>query len=114
MTVVVLLVILAVIAFLLVRSIQDARRHAAQPDSDSGSERTPPTRRTAARPRPRRGAKPALEGQALATHVTKLREAVDGGLISVDEAVESIVRQTDGALGEDAARRLLQGEDSAA
>jgi hypothetical protein len=40
-----------------------------------------------------------------------LRRAVESGLIGRDEAVASIVRQTGGRLGDDAAERMLDGAE---
>jgi hypothetical protein len=107
---VVLLIVLAAIAFLLYKSVQDARERAG----DVGGEPRPPRpepRRPAPRPRPRpraRQRKPQIDEEALAEHVAKLRDAIQTDLISLDEAVASVIRQTDGALSEDAARKLLQ------
>lgn len=115
MPVVVLLIVLAVIVFLLVKSLQDAKR---QQESGGGSaaSRARPARPSAPRPQRQRARRrqPALNSEALAAHVAKLRQAVETELISVDEAVDSIVRQTDGAVGPEAARKLLQQEDDAA
>lgn len=115
MQLVVLLIVLGVIAFLLYKSVQDARERAAGQQSEPRTQA--PTRRATPRPRPARKSKPAppqpkLDEESLAAHVAKLREAVDADLISVDEAVASIVRQTDGAVGEEAARRLLAGDSA--
>ncbi len=104
----VLLVVLVVIGFLLYQSVQDARRRA---DGGDPVPRERPTPRRAA-PKPREKAKPKprkvkVDEEALGLHVAKLRDAIEHDLISMDEAVASVVRQTDGAVGEDAARKLL-------
>lgn len=114
MSVVVLLIVLGVIVFLLAKSMQDAKRQQQASGPRPPGEQSKP-RATVPRPRARsRRRRPALDEEALAAHVVKLRQAVDTGLISIDEAVDSIVRQTDGALGSDAARKLLASEDDAA
>lgn len=114
MPVVVLLIVLVVIGFLLYKSVQDARKHpgttAATPHE---SQRQRPRPRARPRTKPRQP-KPKIDEAALNAHVLKLREAVDGGFISIDEAIGSIVRHTDGALGKDAARKLLETTDDAA
>lgn len=109
---VVLLIVLGVIAFLLYKSVQDAR---ARADGGTGHQTTTQTRRPSPKPRPRpraRPRKPKVDEEALGEHVAKLRQAVDTDLISLDEAVASVVRQTDGALSEDAARKLLSERPS--
>lgn len=105
MAYIVLLVVVAVIAFLLYQSVQDARRRA---EGGEAPARPTPARRPAPKARPKpRPRKAKVDEEALAEHVAKLRDAVAKDLISIDEAVESVVRQTDGALGPDAARKLL-------
>ncbi len=105
---VVLLIVLGVIAFLLYKSVQDARERAEGGPAPRPAR--PESRRPTPKPRPRpkaRPRKPKIDEAALSEHVAKLRDAVDTGLISMDEAVASVIRQTDGALSEDAARKLL-------
>lgn len=113
MPIVVLLIVLAVIAFLLYKSVQDARQQAGGAAGSTSAR--PPSSQPPSRPRARRqrSAKPKVDEEALAAHVAKLRSAVDEGLISMDEAIASVVRQTDGAVGEDAARKLLKQDDAA-
>ena len=112
MAVVVLLIVLAVIVFLLYQSVQDARRRAEGSETPSDPARparptAPPVRsRPAARTRPR---KVKIDEGALAEHVAKLRDAIAGDLITVDEAVDSVLRQTEGALSPEVARRMLNG-----
>lgn len=104
---VVLLIVLGVIAFLLYKSVQDAR---ARAEGGPVARPAPEPRRPMPKPRPRpkaRQRKPKIDEAALAEHVAKLRQAVDTDLISMEEAVASVIRQTDGALSEDAARKLL-------
>lgn len=120
MPVVVLLIVLAVIVLLLYKSVQDARQQqdsgGGQPSSRTGEASGRPDRAGGGRPRPRpraRRAKPKVDEAALTAHVVKLREAVGSGFIDIDEAVASVIRQTDGALGEDAARKLLEQDDAA-
>jgi hypothetical protein len=113
MAVVVLLIVLAVIAFLLYQSVQDARRRAEAGGAPARPEprRAPPKPKPRPKPRPR---KVKVDEKALAEHVAKLRDAIANDLISTEEAVASIVRQTDGAIGEEAARKLLAQGPSAA
>ncbi|MGI8876593.1 MAG: hypothetical protein ACR2KP_20175 [Egibacteraceae bacterium] len=122
MAYVVLVIVLGLVAFLLYKAVQDARRQAegggASPTSPPRAAPRPPReRRTpppkparAPRPakRPRRGHKPVVDSEALDEHVRKLRSAITDGLISLDEGVASIVRHTDGAMEDDDARRLLR------
>jgi hypothetical protein len=112
MPVVVLLIVLVVIALLLYKSVNDARQQggAAPRSATPASTGHQAPRSRSRRPRASRR---KVDEAALAAHVEKLREAVHGGLISVEEAIGSIVRQTDGALGEDAARKLLERDDAA-
>ena len=120
MPVVVLLIVVAVIVFLLYKSEQDARQQheqgGARPSEGATAfpalPKTPSPRAKQARPSKRR-AKPKVDEEALAAHVVKLRDAISKGLIDIDEAVASVMRQTDGALGHDAARKLLEQEDAA-
>jgi hypothetical protein len=103
----VLLIVLVVIAYLLYQSVQDARRRAA------GGGAPPPRESTSRRaaPKPRREPRPPktkVDQEALSAHVEKLRDAIANDLISMDEAVASVVRQTDGAVSTDAARKLLR------
>lgn len=112
----ILLIVLAAIVFLLYKSVQDARRREGHQPA-SGARPAPATpRRQPAKPRARpraRKPKPVVDEEALAAHVAKLREAVAADLISIDEAIASIIRQTDGALSDDAARKLLEQDDAA-
>jgi hypothetical protein len=108
MPVIVLILVVAVIAFLLYQSVQDAKRRAEggeAPEPRAARRPQPKPRPAKPKPRPR---KVKVDEQALAEHVAKLRDAIEHDLISIDEAVASVVRQTDGAVGEDAARKLLQ------
>jgi flagellar biosynthesis/type III secretory pathway M-ring protein FliF/YscJ len=105
----VLLVVLLVIGFLLYQSVQDARRR-ADGGADPAPQERPKARRAAPKPREKPKPKPRkvkVDEEALEAHVEKLRSAIANDLISMDEAVASVVRQTDGAVGEDAARKLL-------
>lgn len=113
MPMIVLLIVLAVIAFLLYQSVQDARRRAEGGGHTPGPRPSP--RRASPKPRPRaRPRKAKVDEEALGEHVAKLREAIANDLISMDEAVASVVRQTDGAIEDDAARKLLTQGPSAA
>jgi hypothetical protein len=113
MHVVVLLIVLAVIAFLLYKSVQDAKERAAGDGVSPPRAPRPEPRRPAARPRPRKPPrKPQIDEEALAEHVAKLQEAIRTDLISLDEAVASVIRQTEGALSEEAARKLLRETSS--
>jgi hypothetical protein len=111
MSALVLTLVLAIVVFLLVKSVLDAQRAKTREQRPVAATRSAPPR-PRARHRPRKAARPVDE-RALADHVLKLREAVDEGLISVDEAVASVVRHTEGQLSDEAARRLLR-EDGAA
>ena len=55
----------------------------------------------------------AIDSEGLAEHVRGLRDAVDAGLIGREEAVGSIIRQSGGGIGNEAAARLLDGDDEA-
>jgi hypothetical protein len=112
MPVVVLLIVLAVIVFLLAKSLQDAKRQHDGAAPTSATRGPAPTTPRPARQRARRR-RPALDEEALEAHVGKLRDAVATGLISAEEAVDSIVRQTDGIVGQEAARKLLHQDDAA-
>lgn len=120
MPAVVLLIILLLVAFLLLKSFQDAKTRAAESDAgeDKESGSSHPSR--ARRRLPRRSREdpapsaPPIDQEALAAHVTKLREAITKGLISNDEAAASVVRYTEGGLSDDAARKLLDTDDEAA
>lgn len=107
----ILLVVLAIIIVVLVKSIVDAQRARSGSPSPASASRPEPRRprRERRRERPNlRQVKPAIDSEALAAHVTKLKAAVGSDLISTDEAVASIIRQTDGAVSEQAARKMLQ------
>lgn len=107
MPAVILLVILLVVAVLVVKTLRDARRPAPRSEAPSPA---PPRPRP--RPRPARS-QPQVDEAALAEHVRKLRDAVGQGLVSMDDAVASICRATDGALSEEAARELLRRQGAA-
>lgn len=112
MPVVVLFIVLAVIVFLLAKSLQDAKRQQGGGTVPNPLRVPNPAATKPPRQRARRR-QPALDEETLAAHVSKLKEAVTTGLVSVDDAVDSIVRQTDGVIGPDAARKLLQHDDAA-
>jgi hypothetical protein len=119
----ILLLVLLVVAFLLVKSVLDAQQRARGGNGGAadrpgrarrwttGASSPVPSApsRPRARPRTRKPLKPVDEAK-LTEHVAKLREAVEQDLISLDEAVASVVRHTDGQLSDEAARRLLQPE----
>lgn len=126
MPAVILLLILVVITVLLVKAIIDARQQFPGPVRRRPNQRRrrlptprrpplPNERRRPApnerrRPRPGKAAPlpdPALDEAGLDEHVEKLRSAVRGGLVSVDDAVASIRRQTGGRVSDHAARELL-------
>lgn len=103
-----LFIVIVVVVLLLLKSVHDAQQGKA-----GGGQPTPqPDPKPRPRARPRRKPKP-IDETKLADHVAKLREAVDGGLITTEEAVASIVRFTEGTLSEDAARQLLRHRDAA-
>lgn len=106
----ILLTIIIVVVVLVAKSIRDAQQGQVEPPSPRGSRaaRTP----TRSQPRPRRPHKP-IDEEALAQHVSKLREAIGAGLVTTDEAVASVCRFTDGVLSEDAARELLRHQGAA-
>lgn len=109
---IILLIIVLVLVFLLVKSLQDARARAAASSSQTSSKR--PRRTRASREgRSRQPAAKPIDQDALAAHVAKLREAVASDLISFDEAAASVVRHTDGALSEEAARKMLETDEAA-
>lgn len=121
MPVALLLVIVVLITFLVLKSLQDAKGRSSDPDQSA--EGTSPAAGRASRLR-RRGpgqgpsapqpSAPTIDQDALAAHVAKLRAAVAADLISDEEAVASVLRQTKGGLSEEAARRLLDTDDQAA
>lgn len=105
----IVLTILIVVVVLVAKSIHDARK---------GSEASPRPKPSRAPRPPRAQARPArptkpVDQAALAEHVTKLREAIAGGLVTTEEAVASICRFTEGALSEEAARELLRRQGAA-
>ncbi|MBW3602196.1 MAG: hypothetical protein KY434_05795 [Actinobacteria bacterium] len=61
--------------------------------------------RSLPRPRPRRHQR--LPDAEVDAHVRALKHAVDGGVVTMDEAVSSLVRKC--GLGESEARRRLRG-----
>lgn len=107
----ILLTIIIVVVVLVAKSIHDARQGAGS-EPVASAEPRPLRPRPQPRARSRRGAKPVDE-QALAEHVTKLRDAIGEGLITTDDAVASICRFTDGVLSEEAARELLRRQGAA-
>ncbi len=115
MAAVLLLIVLLIIVVLLVRSFQEARSRAGGESTSAERPEPRPTRaqRPRRQPKPRREAKPKVDEEALAEHVRKLREAVDADLISVEEAVASVLRFTDGAISEEAARKMLRSDEAA-
>lgn len=117
---VVLLIIILVVAFLVLKSVHDARTRGAEGSAEEGGGEAAPAmragrgeRRAGRRPSRERSA-PPVDHEALTAHVTKLREAVAAGLISADEAAASVVRQSEGQLSDEAARKLLDLDDEAA
>lgn len=121
MPVALLLVIVVLITFLVLKSLQDSKGRSSGPDQST--EGASPAAGRYSRLR-RRGSDPgqsgpkpsapAIDQDALAAHVAKLRAAVAADLISDEEAVASVLRQTKGGLSEEAARRLLDTDDRAA
>lgn len=109
----IVLTIIIVVVLLVAKAIRDAQQG---PSAQPASPREPrPTRmQSRSQPRPRRSPKPEpVDEEALAQHVTKLREAIGAGLITTDEAVASVCRFTDGVLSEEAARELLRHRGAA-
>lgn len=107
-----LFIVIVVVVLLLLKSVHDAQQGKSSGGASPSPPEPQPRARPRPRPRPRRKAKP-IDEDKLADHVGKLREAVEGGLITTDEAVASIVRFTEGGLSEDAARQLLHQRDAA-
>lgn len=115
----ILVLVIASVGFLIYKAVQDARANADGTGTPARREprpraanplREPPAAREPRQPRqrrPKKTPKPPIDQAALKAHVAKLREAVAGDLISRDEAVASIIRHTDGAVGEPDARKLL-------
>ena len=106
----ILLTVIVVVVVLVAKSIHEARQGSPAPPRPAREPR--PARPTRVQPRPRRPARPVDEA-ALAEHATKLRAAIDAGLVTTEEAVASICRFTDGVLSEDAARELLRRQGAA-
>lgn len=113
MPAVVLFIIVLLVAFLVLKSVRDARQSAATRPDDGEPAR--PQRSSRGERRAARDPAPSapIDQEALTAHVTKLRGAVSEGLISSDEAVASIVRHTEGGLSEEAARKLLDIDEAA-
>lgn len=88
------------VVILLVRGFADARRVQRGRQTAPRSSRPP-------RARPRRLAPPVNQA-ALSAHVTALRDAIAQGQVTVEDAIESVVRFTSGGLSGDAARSLLE------
>lgn len=112
----VLLIIVVLVAFLVLKSIRDARQDGAGPhatDEGEAAHAPRPSRSERAGGAPDTSPSAPIDEEALTAHVTKLREAVSQGLISGDEAVASVVRHTDGGLSEEAARKLLDIDEAA-
>ena len=107
-----LIVVVVLIIALFIRDAKQAQqRHAGTADSgtDVVSHHDPPTPpRPPQRPEPPQP--PPVNAEEIADHVRGLRQAVDDGLIGHEEAVESIMRQAQGGIGEEAAAKLLDGE----
>lgn len=104
----ILLIIVVIMALLVARIV-----HQAQQARSSGPSPAPGRREKAPSNASGSAAPLRLDQTALAEHVAKLQEAVAGEFISDDEAVGSIVRFSEGALSEEAARELLHGQDVA-
>jgi hypothetical protein len=107
----VVLLIVVVAVLLLAKSFYDAHRASAEQGGRPAPKPRAP-RPARARPTARRRPKP-VDRAKLADHVKKLKDAVEGGLITTDEAVASIIRHSDGQLSEEAARKLLADLDAA-
>jgi hypothetical protein len=114
MPAVVLFIIALLVAFLVLKSLRDARQGTPASSTDdgptTGPQPTPRSERQA--PRQAHSSSP-IDEEALTAHVTKLRQAVSQGLISGDEAVASVIRHTEGGLSEEAARKLLDIDEAA-
>jgi len=97
-----LLVVLLIIGvvILLIRGFADARRAQRGRQTAAPSSRQPGAR-------PRRAAPPVNQA-ALSAHVAALRAAIADGHVTVEDAVESVVRFTSGGLSGEAARSLLE------
>ncbi len=113
MPVIITLVVLALTIALVAMFVREARQHrGAGPSATTLSlpraDPAPPPRRAAPRETARETVDvTAVDTEHLAAHVRGLRRAVDDGLLPRAEAVESIVRQAGGGIGNDAAERLL-------
>ncbi|QBI21736.1 hypothetical protein ER308_20695 [Egibacter rhizosphaerae] len=120
MQAILMLTIVLVIVLLVALFVYDAKRSRGgeqepaeeEPDAPPRGSPTPPPAPPAEDPSPapgRESARSPVDAEALATHVRKLRRAVDAELVSRDEAVESILRQSGDRLSPEAATRLLDG-----
>lgn len=98
---VIVLLIVVVVAVVLLRSPSLRRPRQLRGATPSSDRRRHPSARSHA----------PIDRERLALHVRKLHEAVDQRLISDEEAIASIVRQTDGQLSAEAARQLLRRLD---
>ena len=109
MSFIVVLVVLVLVAMLIVLFMRDAQRaqHGGASSSDSPLPQADPVPR---HPAPKQAGPPepaAVDTEELAAHVRELRRALDEGLLLRHEAVASIVRQSGGGIGDEAAERLL-------
>jgi hypothetical protein len=107
----VLLIVVIAVVLLLAKSFHDAQQARGEGGEPASARPAPEPRRRPSMSRPRR--RLVIDEEKLADHAAKLRKAVEAGLVTSDEAVASIVRQTDGQLGEEAARQLLNIRDAA-
>ncbi|HVM15117.1 MAG TPA: hypothetical protein VM287_12430 [Egibacteraceae bacterium] len=111
----IILTVIIVVVVLVAKSIHDAQSGTAQqqPSATRPSAPPRPSRRPArSQPRPRRPVKP-IDEEALAEHVSKLRDAIQADLVTTEEAVASICRFADGVLSDEAARELLRRQGAA-
>jgi hypothetical protein len=110
----IVITILIVVTVLIAKSVYDAQQKTDRPERHAGGRPASlPRPRPRAPRQPRKPAPPPVDEAALADHVAKLRDAVGQDLISTDEAAESVVRFTEGALSTEAARELIHRQDAA-
>ncbi len=113
LTLTVIVVLVLVVALFLRDAKQAQQRHAGTQQESGASDVVSHHEAPALPDAPPALDTPAIDSEELAEHVRGLRDAVDAGLIGREEAVDSIIRQSGGSIGTEAAAQLLDGADEA-
>ena len=109
-----LIVVLVLVVVLFVRDAKQAQQRHAGTQQESGASDVVSHHEAPALPdTPAALDASAIDREGLAEHVRGLRDAVDAGLIGREEAVDSIIRQSGGGIGTEAAAQLLDVADEA-